>query len=250
MQHEERKRDAFQTEKWRESRQHTLSSPSSMDADSHLASVRERLQAMAAMAEVSAMQNALALNIKSSMERIEQIQKSVDEDPASWSAVSLDEDDEVAAWRRKIEALSGPVTSGPASSRLTLADDSPRPVLLPPAKASTEPTEVSDAARWVDRARELFAEPEPGVEEEDRSPAARWAAHASELFPESSSVLQVRAADEDATCSAKRPALYRRCLCCFNRSPGYSSMAVDEPEEDHAVGGKHAVAVESSTFKI
>ena len=226
-----------------------------MDADSHLASVRERLQAMAAMAEVSAMQNALALNIKSSMERIEQIQKSVDEDPASWSAVSLDEDDEVAAWRRKIEALSGPVTSGPASSRLTLADDSP--VLLPPAtciKASEPATEVSDAARarelWVDRARELFAEPEPGVEEEDRSPAARWAAHASELFPESSSMLQVRAADEDATCSAKRPALYRRCLCCFNRSPGYSSMAVDEPEEDHAVGGKHAVAVESSTFKI
>lgn len=218
-----------------------------MDADSHLASVRERLQAMTAMAEVSAMQNALALNIKSSMERIEQIQKSVDEDPASWSAVSLDEDDEVAAWRRKIEALSGPVTSGPASSRLTLADDSPRPVLLPPAKAS-EPTEVSDAARWVDRARELFAEPEPGVEEEDRSPAARWAAHASELFPESSSVLQVRAADEDATCSAKRPALYRRYLCCFNRSPGYSSMAVDEPEEDHAAGGKHAVA--DSTYTI
>ena len=222
-----------------------------MDADSHLASVRERLQAMAAMAEVSAMQNALALNIKSSMERIEQIQKSVDEDPASWSAVSLDEDDEVAAWRRKIEALSGPVTSGPASSRLTLADDSP--VLLPPAtciKASEPATEVSDAARWVDRARELFAEPEPGVEEEDRSPAARWAAHASELFPESSSMLQVRAADEDATCSAKRPALYRRCLCCFNRSPGYSSMAVDEPEEDHAAGGKHAVAVESSTYTI
>ena len=175
----------------------------------------------------------------------------MDEDPASWSAVSLDEDDEVAAWRRKIDALSGPVTSGPASSRLMLvAHDSPtRPVLLPPAKASTEPTEVSDAARWVDRARELFAEPEPGVEEEDRSPAARWAAHASELFPESS-VLQVRAADEDATCSAKRPSLYRRCLCCFNRSPGYSSMAVDEPEEDHAAGGKHAVAVESSTYNM
>lgn len=127
-----------------------------MDADAHLAAMREKMAAMAQMAEVSALQSRLAENIKSSMARIDKIMD--DEHP-----VESTEDDEVAAWRRKIEALSagsGAATQSGAQSGVHLGasasqqvlDDEPPPMLLmpsPPMQASSKAANCDDVA-WDD----------------------------------------------------------------------------------------------------
>lgn len=78
--------------------------PASMD-DDPMATLRAVQQRMAAMAEVSALQNEAAANVASSMDRIDRLMNV----PATAPA-----DEEVDMWRRKIEALSSPVVASPA----------------------------------------------------------------------------------------------------------------------------------------
>lgn len=64
-----------------------------------LNAMRERMAAMAQMAEISQMQNALATQVASSMERIDKMMVGARPEVAA--------DPEAEEWRRKIDALSG-----------------------------------------------------------------------------------------------------------------------------------------------
>ena len=183
-----------------------------VDADDHLAMMREKMAAMAAAAEVSALQSRLAMNIKSSMERIDRIM----EDDTHDSAVNDEgEDDEVAAWRRKIEELSKPASPTKSVTSTSSVPTSQRhgyeelqPVLLVPSSPRAAPLRDVQLTHDVDEAE-----------------AAHEAA-AAELAAEDAT-----AAKPDAP-----PSLLRRCVGCFmwRRGPGqYGGLAVEEPEEDH-----------------
>jgi len=76
--------------------------------------MRERLSAMTQAAEVSAMQTALATTVRERMEKIDSMM-------GEPSALAVD--DEVEEWKRKIEALSKPVTNG--SSRAAASAEAP-----------------------------------------------------------------------------------------------------------------------------
>lgn len=77
-----------------------------------LNAMRERMAAMAQMAEISQMQNALATQVASSMERIDKMMVEARPEVAA--------DPEAEEWRRKIDALSG-IESSPTSPPLPRA---------------------------------------------------------------------------------------------------------------------------------
>eukprot|EP00965_Chrysotila_dentata_P109898 3631565-Pleurochrysis_carterae.AAC.1 len=103
---------------------------SDMAGEDHLQAMRERVAAISQMHELAQMQTHLALQVRSSMDRIHAIMQA----PESWTSSSTTgagaadssskdaaDDDEVAAWRRKIEALSAP-NIAPATSKQQVGD--------------------------------------------------------------------------------------------------------------------------------
>ena len=100
--------------------------------------LRAKMAALSEAAEVAEQQTSLAANVRQSMERIDAIM----EKPAT-----AEVDDEVEAWRRKIEALSQPVTDAGLDSTATpVVDAAPAAVVAktpegpapqPPAAAVT-----------------------------------------------------------------------------------------------------------------
>lgn len=191
-------------------------------ADAHLEAMRERMAALSQMASVAALQEQLAVNIKSSMARIDKI---MDDDSGPSTAAAVDDDDEVEAWRRKIEELSRPTSSrvstsagiASASSSALQTDLTPRQLPMSSLLDSSRAAPVAD--------RELSLAPEPD-EHEPRAIATEEAA--------------------GAVASSKQPSLLRRCASCFlcNRGPRYSSMAVEEePDDDHVVMQSSAHAI-------
>jgi hypothetical protein len=161
----------------------------------HLAAMREKMAAMAAMAEVSAMQASLAAEVKSSMDRIDRLMA----EPLS-SELPSAPDPEVEAWLRKIESLSAPSShmpadderEQPASTRLQGHEG----VAVAPSAPARE-TGASHTPTGNPLARNVEPPTEPASSTDPpRSPLQRW------------------------------------CVCCFGAQPAqYSTMPVAEPAE-------------------
>jgi len=175
--------------------------------EDHLAAMRERMQAMAEMAELSNMQTRLAMNIKSSMERIDKI---MEEDTTQAA-----ENDEVAAWRKKIEELSRPTVAS-----------SCRPAV---------PIAIRDTA---DSGRALSETPPPPRAIKPMAPSCIQSMRASSQMEIPNAAKELPTDDiADGAAAATQPSLLRRCVGCFcQRSPSYSSVApADDPESAYTI---------------
>lgn len=109
-------------------RESTVVTPTHGMADDELAAMRAKVDALTQAAEASSLQTALAANVRERMERIDSIMQ---------AATSSEVDEEVEAWRRKIEELSQPVTavaveSPPHDTAVAASDHALEVVTAPP----------------------------------------------------------------------------------------------------------------------
>tara|TARA_B110001452_G_scaffold150035_1_gene124850 strand:- start:918 stop:1328 length:411 start_codon:yes stop_codon:yes gene_type:complete len=96
-------------------------------ADDELAAMRAKVAALTHAAEASSLQTALAATVRERMEKIDSIMQ---------ADTSTDVDEEVEAWRRKIEELSQPVTAvayPPQDTAVAASDHTPVAVTSPAA---------------------------------------------------------------------------------------------------------------------
>ena len=96
-----------------------------------LAAMRAKAQALTHAAEASSLQTALAANVRERMERIDSIM----------AMASPEVDEEVEAWRCKIDELSQPVTgeSAPQDTTMAAPNTESEAVPAPAALASAPP---------------------------------------------------------------------------------------------------------------
>ena len=131
------------------------------DPMAHLNAMRERMAAMAQMAEISNMQAALAQRVQASMNRINSImeEQPVAASAAAASGVSLDDHDvdEAEAWRRKIAMLSVPTDYGSATEATWEA--TPPEVDPAPTSPATCPTFLMTPAHSEPAVTSVQAEP-------------------------------------------------------------------------------------------
>ena len=184
-------------------------------ADSHLLEMRERLAAMSAMAEVAMQQEQLAMQVKSSMMRIDRLQAADD------GAATREPDPEVAAWLRKIDALSQPSDSGSAPAPLP-----PSPLPTPSttkALAETRATSGSRAPKLNGHAKVSSAplRPTEASAEKRVADVVARAANANSLEQHEPGE------DVPASCFA--------CFSCWGRQAAYryqATVPTTEPVED------------------
>ena len=172
-------------------------------ADAHLTAMREKMAAMAQMAEVASLQSQLAANVKNSMERIDRLM----EEPSTSTAG----DAEVELWKQRIAELSK------------------TPVAVSPTLPKTQG--ITNARAFVTQSHAHSAPPHHEISEGRHDHGSSEARRTSAADVEACS-----------TAEAPRASCFRRLFCCCSTSDTHHNLAekvplaevaeVEEAEED------------------